>query len=101
MDNVIEWQLWLLRNHWQDLRKAQHQSVMQKDVHHYIWGVLKRVHRMKKPEDKEKLMLHMIGDFKRFSLNPRSVAFRPTKKFTAKAKAMATSKAKAKAKSAP
>ena len=56
---------------------------------------MKLVQKMKKAEDREKLMLHMIGDFKRFSLNPRSASFKPSKKWTAKAKAMVTPKAKA------
>ena len=49
---------------------------------------------MKKPGDREKLMLHMIGEFKRFRLNPRSFNFKPK----AKAKAKAKSKAEAEAK---
>ena len=56
-------------------------------IHEYVWGVLKQVHKMKKPEDKESLMLHMVGDFRRFSLNPRSATFKPVAKSKGKAKA--------------
>ena len=68
-----------------DLRKAQHGSVSKTTVNEYIWGFFKKVQKMKKPEDREKLMLHMIGDFKSFSLNPRSVNFKPKAKPKGKA----------------
>jgi len=43
IENVVEWQLWLLRNQWQELRKAQHESTKHKDIHEYTWGVMKLV----------------------------------------------------------
>jgi len=58
-------------------------------VHEYVWGILKKVQKMKRPEDRESLTLHMVGDFRRFSLNPRSATFKPLAKAKPKAKAKA------------
>ena len=93
LEKVFEWQLWLLRNQWQDLRKVQHVSVTKVDVHEYIWSILKRVQNLKVLVERESLMLHMLRDFKRLSMNPRSVDFRPK----AKAKPKVVAKAKASA----
>ena len=92
LECLWEWQLWLLRNQWQDLRKAQAPAVCKPklSLDEYVWQILKRVHKMKEIADREKLMLSMLGDFKRLSTNPRSVTFRP--KFKAKGKAKAKAK---------
>ena len=50
---------------------------------------------MKKVEDREKLMMNLLGDFKKLSTNPRAATFKPSAKF--KAKALAKTKEAAKA----
>ena len=93
MERVCEWQQWLLRNQWQDLRKVQHVSVKKVEVHEYIWSILKRVRKMKALADRESRMLHMLGDFMHLSMNPCSVNFKPKTK--AKPKTVAKAKASA------
>ena len=87
MNGVFEFQLWLLTKEWQTLRKAQHASTKHTDLDQYCWKTLKVVHRMAAVADREKLALHMAGDYKRLSLNPRAEGFVSTGKAKGLAKA--------------
>ena len=92
MHQVWDWQLHLFRLHWQDKRKKQDPEVRKTDFNLYAWRMLKRINAMTS-ETKGNIVLHLVGDFRRLSLNPRGTIFKPSGKAKPKAKPAAKASA--------
>ena len=75
MKHVWEWQLHLFRLHYIEKRKRQDPEVKRMDFDFYTWRTLKRINAMK-PEVKATMALHLVGDYKRVSLNPRGTTYK-------------------------
>ena len=78
MESVCEWSLHLNNVEYQKLRKARDASVLRKTRAEWMWGLLKNVQKIKAPEMRNRLVLNLLGDYHRFSLNPQVRSYVPT-----------------------
>ena len=67
---VCEWQLHLLHINNLDLMQLNAPTVKRLDFQAYTWRALKQVHIIRNIADRNNVASHMVGDFKRLSLNP-------------------------------
>jgi len=70
MELVADFQLLLLKQRFLAQREQSSAYVALKNVHDFIWSILVKVHRLPIQPDRERLLLHIIGDFKTYSLTP-------------------------------
>ena len=66
---IHDFELHVLQQHY--IRNVEDDSAWTrgKTIHSWIWGILKKVHKMKTPQ-RQKLHLLFVGDYKKYSLNP-------------------------------
>ena len=77
MRSVCEWSLHLCTVQHQKLRLARHPSVLKKSRSEWLWAILKRIHYIKDDKPKNALVLNLLGDYHRLSLNPSGRTFKP------------------------
>ena len=66
---VCDFELHLLRRRFIDLVDQDSSWARGKTVHGWVWGCLKKIHVMKVHE-RRSVWLRVVGDFKKYSLNP-------------------------------
>jgi hypothetical protein len=69
LEHLMGFQLFLLKRRFLELRKAGVQSVVDKDLHGYVWHAMKTAHNAN-PIGRDELLRHMIGDMRMYSLTP-------------------------------
>ena len=66
---VANFQFRLMQQHFLRMKTENSCWTCHQTIHSWIWAILKKVSKMK-PAGRDRLYIKMIGDYKRFSLNP-------------------------------
>ena len=70
MQLVMDFQLHLLQRRYSELAKGDSVWARRQTFHQYVWHILKKIHHMDLANKRRSVLLHIIGDFKKYSPCP-------------------------------